>query len=140
MWLWMTAAYAEQCAPSPLPEQTLDVADVRALAVRSVAGVLTIVPAPEGAPLRLRGTACGDLSLSLSQNGEVAELLVRPRKGGEGASLVLSVPPGIEALTVHELAGALYASDLPLALAVISSVGPVEVSGVDSLRVAYVKG
>lgn len=141
MWLFsMAVAYAEQCVPTPMPEQTLDSASVRALAVRSLSGSLTIVPAPEGSPIRLRGESCGELSLSIAQGSDAAEISARPRKGAARATLTLAVPPSVAALTVHGLSGALYASDLPLSLAVISSTGPVDVRGIDTLRVAYVEG
>jgi hypothetical protein len=95
-----------------------------------VDGELELVPADDE---QVTVDACGG-SVKLVRKGATLEVVGKPVE-----RLVVHVPASIGAVTVHEHDGAVR-SEVPARLAVISSTGPLDVTGAASLRVAYLDG
>jgi hypothetical protein len=121
--------------------EKIDFSTVTAFAIRGVEANIEVVPADAFA-VREGATVCtgrsADLGVRLTRKGNAVVATVT---GGTGAEkLVFSLPRTIDALTVDHQVGALVVRDVPARVAVVSATGLVEVSGADSLRVAYSTG
>ena len=105
------------------------------VAIRGVEGDVEVVA---GAGDAIRVASSGDAAVRLVRRGDV--WVVAVRRAAEAPTLKVTVPASLAALTVHEQVGRLVVRDLPTRLAVVSGRGPVEVTGVESLRVSYTVG
>ncbi|MEQ1500901.1 MAG: hypothetical protein ABMB14_01655 [Myxococcota bacterium] len=140
-WLMAMASnsYAGTCTPAALGEQTVSLQGVTGLVVDGVDAKLEVVGA-DGSDLRATGAACGDgAAIKLARRGTVVYASVKG-KGLDEVSLTLTVPKALPALTVHGHTGPVVVRGVAAPVAVVSSDGPVELSDVKSVRIAYGTG
>lgn len=132
--MWLTAAvFGSMSALAGQVEERIDGAS--GVALRGVEGDVEVVA---GADDTIRIESTGDADVRLDRRGAV--WVVTVRRSDAGTKLQVTVPASLAALTVHEQVGRLVVRNVPTQLAVISGRGPVEVTGVDSLRVSYTEG
>jgi hypothetical protein len=110
-----------------------------ALVVRGVDAPVRIVSGAEQIGATATTCAPDRVKVRVKRTGNVAVATVSA-PADSGVGLVVSVPVGIAAVTVERLTGPLEVHDVPARLAVVSSDGPIDVSGVQSLRVGYTTG
>jgi len=117
VWFLVLSAFAGDCEKVAIDGAALSSEGVRALAIRDVRGSVAVVGG-DGAEVKATGKSCADGAIRLVKRDGVVTLVV---KGGEEVALVIEVPRG-------------------LAVGVYGSVGPVDVRGTASIRVANTTG
>jgi hypothetical protein len=127
---WFVAVAVAGTEPACAPVEATS-AEGSAVLIRSD-GDLQVVPADGD---RVVVEACGGAGAKLRLRGSVWEVVGR----GSVDSLIVRLPTGIGAVTVHEHEGTV-ATSVAARVAVVSSVGPLDVRGAESLRVAYHQG
>jgi hypothetical protein len=127
-WLMAAAFAGDVCADPQALQQ--DSSGFTSLVVR-VDGGVNVLPSPDG---NVSVESCGG-TVKLVRKGQVLELV--GRKPVEGVTVRL--PPTVTHLTAHQHVGALSV-EVPAAVAVISSEGPLTVKGAQSLRVSWHEG
>lgn len=132
------AASTATCDRQPIAEQALALAGASAFAVRGMEAAVTLFPSTD-ATVHVSGTACSEAGIKLGRRDGVIVATARvPRDGG--LELTVAVPADLASVTFYEHTGSVRADGVPARLAIVSSVGPVDVHGARSLRVAYGAG
>lgn len=137
MWWMVLAQQARACDKQPVRVE-VPADGVTALAIEGWTANVTLVPA-EGDALLFDGVACDDVRIRVrgSDNRRVARAHIDPR-----AALILKigVPSGVQFVTFSEHNGPMAVDGLSAHVAVVSSLGSVDVDHGGTLRVSYSEG
>ncbi|MEQ1506188.1 MAG: hypothetical protein ABMB14_28405 [Myxococcota bacterium] len=126
------------CEPHAIEEARAAWSGAAAVVVRGLEAEVEVV-AGAGDAVVVSGSACGDPAVSAVRRGDVITVSAK-RSRGAALTLTVAVPSSTPVLSVQELTGDLVIHGVEARVAVVSSVGTIDVTDAASLRIAYGAG